>query len=740
MVIDAQAAEKGHSRDRLLLSISMMIEDGADRKESMRWIGWVTGLLVALGASVMAQETPPVLPETTVRSDVPDPLDGRFDRGTSGLRSYRRAWDDPRQTSLIDAASLQRRQPIDMVQAVEREVGVLVQRTGRGQASPFLRGLTGPQTILLIDGIRLNNGIFRLGPNQYFNTIDPGQVNHIEVIRGPQSVLWGSDALGGALNVVTRRADRVLSGTLAGTGTTITQRLRSADLASYSRLGFESAVGNGGVWGGASYLNVNDLDRGGSLGRQPLTSYSQYAGDIRYDLPLGDDQALTFALVHLEQMEVPRSDKFPGERRLFDPQQRNLAYLRWQGLLEESFFDAFVATLSYQRTKEGTLKRKPPSSLFEDRSEFDVDTLGVSLVLSRELGEWGALRVGGDGYHDDVDAIKNRFDLVSGTSSPRTPQFPDDSYYSRFGSFLEWEWPVQERVTLVSGVRYSHIEAGGTVAMFDPADPMFPNTDPVDTAISPSFQAWTGSGGVVVDLSPSWKLTGTIAQGFRAPLLDELTSVSDNVNEGVDLPTTGLAPEHATSHDVGLRWDTGRFAGQAAYYWMVIDGLIERQLVGTDPVEGVDFFQRRNVAQADLDGVEFSASWALGEEWSTYGNFWYTRGRNRTDGEPLSRIPPTQGVVGLRWQEAGGADWLDAFAWLARRQDRLSPRDLRDSRIPSGGTPGYGTVTVRYGWQMSSSQSLVLGVENLFDRPYRVHGSGVDGAGISATLGYELRR
>jgi len=158
------------------------------------------------------------------------------------------------------------------------------------------------------------------------------------------------------------------------------------------------------------------------------------------------------------------------------------------------------------------------------------------------------------------------------------------------------------------------------------------------------------------------------------------------------------------------------------------------------PVEGVDFFQRRNVARADIDGVELSASFALGEEWSTYGNFWYTRGRNRTDAEPLSRIPPAQGVVGLRWHEAEGSDWLDVFAWMARSQARLSPRDLRDSRIPSGGTPGYGTVTVRYGWQMTTSQSLVLGVENLFDRPYRVHGSGVDGAGISATVGYELRR
>ena len=146
-------------------------------------------LLVVISPGViLGQDEPPVLPETKVLgTPLPSSSSGLsgsgFDRATSALRSSRAAQNDPRHTSVLDLEALRRRQPLDMVQAVEREVGVLVQRTGRGQASPFLRGLTGPQTVLLVDGIRLNNGIFRLGPNQYFNTIDPGQVDHIEVIR-----------------------------------------------------------------------------------------------------------------------------------------------------------------------------------------------------------------------------------------------------------------------------------------------------------------------------------------------------------------------------------------------------------------------------------------------------------------------------------------------------------------------------------------------------------------------------
>ncbi len=701
--------------------------------------------LAGLVPPVTAQEPPPLLPETQVRANRPasqdsSPRNRLFNGLSSGLRSYRSEWDDPRHATILDSTVLRRRQPLDMAQAIEREVGVLIQRTGRGQASPFLRGLTGPQTLLLVDGIRLNNGTFRLGPNQYFNTIDPGQVDRIEVVRGPQSVLWGSDALGGAINVISRRADRALDGSLDALGFSLNQRFSSADLASYTRTNFETATGAGGLWGGVSYLNVNDVDRGGSLGRQPLTGYSQYAGDLRYDQPIGHDQLLTVAIVHLEQMNVPRSDKFPQERRLFDPQQRDLAYVRWQGALHAGFFDAFAVTLSYQRLKEGTLRRKPPASMFEDRAEFDVNTIGASLVFARDLAGLGKITLGGDSYHDDVDSSRSRVDLIGGGAVPGLPQFPDDSYYSRVGSFIEWEYPLARRITMITGLRYSHVEVGATVPMFDPLDPLFPAAPPVDTPISPSFQDWSSSVGLVVELSDTLRLTGGFAEGFRAPLLDELTSYSDNVNEGIDLPTSGLSPEQARSYDVGLKWDSDRVHGQASYFWMTLDGLIERELAGTDPVEGVDFFQRRNVARADLNGLETSGSWDFGQQWSAYGRLWYTLGRNTTDSEPLSRIPPTQGVLGLRWNEPEGPDWLEFFCWLARHQDRLSARDIRDSRIPDGGTPGYTTANIRYGYQMTDNQKLVLGLENIFDRAYRVHGSGIDAPGISATLGYELLR
>ena len=128
-------------------------------------------------------------------------------RGTpfeTGRRVTRSLLEDPVFRTLIDRRQLAERIPVEMFDAMQNEVGVVMQRTQRGSAAPFIRGLTGQQVLILVDGIRLNNATFRSGPNQFLNTIDPGMVEHIEVIRGPQAVLYGSDALGGVINVVTR--------------------------------------------------------------------------------------------------------------------------------------------------------------------------------------------------------------------------------------------------------------------------------------------------------------------------------------------------------------------------------------------------------------------------------------------------------------------------------------------------------------------------------------------------------
>jgi outer membrane receptor protein involved in Fe transport len=666
-----------------------------------------------------------------------------LDSATRGTKSL---FDSPSLGTIIDRDLLEEKQPTDMMDALQNEVGVLVQQTARGQSSPFLRGLTGQQVLILVDGVRMNNSVFRAGPNQYFNLIDPGQVERIEVIRGPQSVLWGSDAIGGVINVVTRSASQQRGNYRGGS---FVEYFSTADTASYSRGNIEGWVGSTGFFGGGSYLNVNDLDRGGDLGRQPFTNYDQYAGDIKLNYMLGPDQMLTVAMQHFEQEDVPRSDRSPPfvfgppantpRPTFFDPQQRDLIYLRLQGLGSNLFFDAYTSTLSYGRNKEGSQEIRDPTRT--DLSEFDVGTLGYILTFARDLDGLGTLTYGGDYYYDDVDAVRERLNPITGVTTPSNPQFPDDSRYQRVGAFLSWDVPLTERLDGVAGVRYENEDANGTLNQVSGTPQPFSRT----------YQDWVGSVGLVYEVSPVLNLVGNVSEGYRAPNLDDLTADNPVLQNAQDLPSLDVQPEHAITYEIGIKLDTPRFRLQVFEFWTDLEDSIQRQAV--DPlgnpvpnvvgpngtlIPGSSNFIRDNF-DAYVNGTELAGEYLLEDGWSAYGNFWYTLGEDLERQEPLSRIPPTQGILGLRWRDECSRNWFDVYTWLVRRQDRYAVQNNIDSRFPVGGTPGYGTLNIRMGtsWGPCYQHRVSLGLENITDKAYRVLGSGVDGPGFNAVLGYE---
>ena len=129
---------------------------------------------------------------------------GGLDGGTRGPQMS--LFDNPQAIDIITQQDIVERGPSDMGAILEQTVGVMVQRTGRGQSSPYVRGVTGQQVLVMVDGVRLTQATHRSGPNQYFNTIDPNMVERIEVIRGSGAVLYGADAIGGVINVVTKRS------------------------------------------------------------------------------------------------------------------------------------------------------------------------------------------------------------------------------------------------------------------------------------------------------------------------------------------------------------------------------------------------------------------------------------------------------------------------------------------------------------------------------------------------------
>jgi outer membrane receptor protein involved in Fe transport len=664
----------------------------------------------------------------------------------SATRSEQSLFDLPSLGTIIDRGEIVERQSQDMFQALQTEVGVLMQQTGHGQASPFLRGLTGQQVLILIDGIRLNNATFRAGPNQYFNLIDPGQVERIEIVRGPESVLWGSDAVGGVINVVTRSAssDR---GDYARKS--FTEYVGTADTSSYSRGNIEGWVGRVGAFGGASYLNVNDLERGGALGRQPFTDYSQYAGDLKFDYLLGSCSLLTVGLQHFEQEDLPRSDRFPPfvfgppasapRPTWFDPQQRDLAYVRVQGLACRALFDAYSTTFSYSRNKEAT--REIRSATREDFSEFDDDTSNFSLVLARDLDWLGRLTYGFDWYYDDVDAWRNRVNPQTGSVTPQNPQFPNDSTYEHSGVFLSWDVDLTQEWMATAGVRYENADAAGTLNAVQGTPHHFTRT----------YQDWIAGAGLTYKVDSMWNVFCNVSEGYRAPNLDDLAADNPVLQSATDLPSLEVQPEHAWTYEIGLKLNAPRLRLQVAQYWTDLQDFIQRQAVDINGnpvpyvigpygtlIPGSNNFIRANF-DSHVDGTELTGEYLLPNNWCLYGNAWYTYGQDLVHDQPLSRIPPVQGILGLRWRE-GNRRWFDVYTWMVARQNRYNPLDNIDARFPLGGTPGYATFNVRMGTTLGrrGQHRLSLGLENLTDKTYRVLGSGVDGPGFNVVFGYEL--
>jgi len=676
-----------------------------------------------------AVELPAEVPDSGLFQSYPDLSEQSFLPNTSGRRLGGSLFEDTFHDTIISRNQLNEIRPRDMGEALETQPGVFIQRTGRGQASPFIRGLTGQQVLILVDGVRMSNATFRAGPNQYFSLIDPNMVDHIEVMRGPGAVEWGSDAIGGVINVVTRGATRTGADYLRGS--TI-QQFSTADLGYAGRVNVEGWYRTTGVFGGIGYGNFNELDRGGGLGRQDATSFRSLSGDVKVTRVLDDYHELIFAVQHFEQNDVFRTDRFlKGDTRVFDPQQRDLAYIRLNGHDLGGLCDSYSLTVSFNRMKEDQLRypeTAPPYSK-ESLRRFSDNQFGATSIFTKDLDQFGKVAYGVDFYHEHINSVRRDTNLSTHAVTYKLGPYPDDSYYTRLGAFLKWKVDLTDRLTAESGVRYSYIKSGARVRVVT-------SNGTIDSYINPHYDDVSANIGLTYRLSDTWNLVGSVAEGFRPPNLDDYAATNDNTFAGTQIPNPTLRPERSLNYEIGLKTNQSRFRGQAFFFYTDISNHILRRPQG-DP-NAPNFVLTRENRDSKLYGVELAGEYLLTDEWSLYGNFSHVYGQDTQLNEPLSRVNPTQGIAGLRWRSECGMNWFDTYVWMVDRQDRLSARDLADHvRIPADGTPGYATFNVRIGHMLDEHQRIILNVYNITDKLYRVHGSGSDGPGIDVVLGYE---
>jgi hemoglobin/transferrin/lactoferrin receptor protein len=645
----------------------------------------------------------------------------------------------------LEAVQLQERQVRTLTEALRETPGVNVQKTSNAQGSPFIRGFTGFRNLALIDGIRFNNSTFREGPNQYWNTIDSWAIDRLELVPGQGSVLYGSDAIGGTLNLLTQ--DSGFRDEDAGFffhGLTA-YRASTAERSHVGRQ--ELQFGEGGRWGlhlGASLKSFGDV-RAAGLGLQPNTGYDEWAYDARLDLALDDSWTITAVHQQLRQSDAWRTHQTTSGiswegttvgtdlQRSYD-QERTLSYLRLAGLDLDGFADSASLTVSLQTADEYEFRERTTR---RDFSQVEISTLGLDLQLSSDTAI-GRLTYGIDYYRDWVSSGSQRYNK-NGTRS-RGIQGPvgDDASYDLLGLYLQDQFDLTSRLHAQLGGRFTH--AAADIGRFaDPATPA-----PVDS-YRDDWQNFSASLRLLYDLDEQERhqLFGGVSQGFRAPNLSDLSRLDVARSGELETPSTGLDPEQFINFELGLRTQTDRFRGSLSYFYTVIDDMIVRRPVGAGIVN------KSNSGDGFMQGVELDGSWRLDECWTLFGHLTWTEGRveqyPRTNSsyqqvEPISRVVPLMGRAGLRWERTDKRVWGEFLCLAHSRYERLNSGDRRDTqRIPPGGNPGFAHLTLRGGWRVTQQLELTAALENLLDQEYRYTGSGSNEPGFGAVLGATLR-
>lgn len=713
----------------------------------LRWFVFVVVVIAFLCCSLVAQEAdgPDGVPLDPVSSAAtPSEEEQPPEIIVTALRREAEEWRVPYSVSTESGETTIERGTRSMADAVQVFPSVMTQKTGYGQGSPYIRGFTGFQCLYLIDGIRLNNSVFRSGPNQYFNTIDPLMIERIELVRGPSSVLYGSDAVGGVINVFSKRRTKYEPGNhWSGS---VYSRYASAERSFIERIEVEGNSGSRvGYVGGLTHKNFGDLSGGRDTGEQPNTAYKEIDGDFRLDLSLRDDVWLTVAWQHVAQDDVPRTHKtiysvpFHGTdvgselRRDLD-QTRDLAWTRLSTDDFAGFFDRADITLFTQRQDQERDRLRTGAR--RDLSGFTVNTFGALAEFEKDGGGAGLWTFGTEYYRDNVDSFRK--DFVGGALTLDEVQGPvgDRAEYGLLGTFVQNELKFGD-FDLVTGVRYTRASAHADKVDNPQVGGSDPSTPGNVIAISDRYSATVGSVRGIYHFGDGWNVFGGLSQGFRAPNLSDLTSF--DATSAVEVPSPDLDPEYFLAFEVGAR---GRYDGieaQVALWKTLIDDMIVQSPTGA-MISGTPVVRKHNAGDGYIHGVEGEISLALTETWTALGGASWMEGRvdqfilpgGFRVSRPVSRLQPLTGRFGLLYEPAEKDCWMLFETVAADNQDKLALRDETDSsRIPVGGTPGYTVFNVRAGIDVTDDLTVTAAVENITDKDYRIHGSGVNEAGTN---------
>lgn len=626
--------------------------------------------------------------------------------------------------SVLTATDIRQQVPRTTPELLFGTAGVWLQKTNHGGGSPIIRGLVGNQVLLMTDGIRINNSTYRYGPNQYLSTIDPFSIERLEVLRGNGSVQYGSDAMGGVVQTLTKTP------TFSSTG--FRQQARagavwmSAAMEQTAHAEWMGASERVAAYVNVAYSDFGNLVAGRGIGTQAPSGYSQRTASGKLLFRVGQAGLLTLAHQQVAQHKVPRYDQVAQggfQTFYFDPQDRQLSYVRWEQATRSKWIGTLRATGSWQHTREGVVSQRV-NAVASRWNDDRVGTLGAQIEAEARPTElWRAVH-GVEVYHDRISSKAYQIDPIQNTATAIRGLYADGSTWQTAAVFSshQYDW---RNVSFTGGARFNRVQVSVN-------ENLFPNT-------TLTTGAWVGHAGVQWRISPSWRWVSQVSSSFRAPNIDDMSKLGPVESTVFEVPSGALRPERARTFESGLRKAGAVWHASFTGFYTRMQDQIDRVPAlynGSPTAENRGVYQKQNVGQSEIYGWEFQGEWNPHRNWMLTAHATYTYGHNLSRLEPMRRIPPLFGAAALTWRPQKRI-WVKAEMLFAEAQDRLAAGDRSDGRIAvrlvDGQMPGWRVVNIYAGYS-GNKVGVQLVTLNVFDSAYRVYGSGVDGVGRSMRL------
>jgi len=682
---------------------------------------WLFTPLIAIALSVAIQ---PVGAADDGLDQVENPLETVI---VTAMRTEESVLDVTEAITVVGAEAVDRKGPEVLAEMLRGLPGTYFQQTTPGQGIPIIRGLKGSEILHLVDGMRLNNAFFRNAPNQYLALVDAYATEQTEVIRGSAPSLYGADAMGGVVLVLTPEPE--LEGGNWQTEGHFYGTYNSVDNGLVGRMALATGRQGNVLSGGVTYQDYGDRKTGG--GETLPSAYKVQAADLKWRYSLGDRSELMLSAQYLEQPSTPRVDELvpgygqdhPGSLQFeFKPNRRDFLHARYRLDSDSSWFGRMEVHAARQViTDDRTTQDWGSTVITTEQNESQLD--GLTLQFNTPWGGAGEsgneLVWGFEYYTDKVTSSRSRMDSETGESTVVAGRYPDQSTMDSAAVYASnrWKW---DRFSLETGLRYSWFE------IFLPA-----SAELEAASISPTD--FTGDIHLNYQVAPGVHLVTNMGRGFRPPNIFDLGTLGARPGNRFNVPNTNLKPETVWSYDVGIKASTGRWQAEAFAWYSDYRDKISSRLTGEVTDQGRLVVTSDNLNKAKLYGVESGLRYLASADWELYAVVNYTRGEE-SDLEstvPADRMPPLNGRLGMVYKP--GDRWrFEPYLDFASRQDRLSPRDEEDPRINPDGTPGWGTLNLLASWQASPWLELGLRLQNVADKNYREHGSGVDASGFNA--------